>query len=301
MKKFLKVGALVLSVSLLSVGGGVLGAAASDRLSAIFNVGQGAAGTKAMVFDSGNGSSNAQVGSSANTSLTLATGGTTRAAVSSSGVDVTGGVTASTQIFAPDGTVGAPGYSFTGDTDTGIYHSANAMLFSAGNARAFSIDSGGVGTVNGSNTAPSYGFASDNNTGAYLAGADAYAITAGGTTSAIFEAGGVLAAAGIATESSFFGYIKWKVFSGTLSASACTNLTAPTSTILGAHGFATVNNTSTQWRVMDTAYGSNCGGPSGTPVNNSVCFNTGTATDIVALCNYYSSAANDYRVVVYYQ
>lgn len=291
----------------VAMSGGVFGAAAQDRLSAIFNVGQGSAGSKAMVFDSGNTSSNAQVSSTANTNLNLATGGSTRLSVSSSGSSVTGDSSTSGVFLGSGGANSAPTFSFTGDTDTGIYRrSANQLSITTGGVDRLVADSTGSsfdGQIfgDGSKTAsgPAFTFGNDDDTGMYRNGANSIGISAGGSAEFIVESAGVSLGHGVQTESN--GYIKWKVYSGTLSASACTDLTVPSSTVLGAVGFATVSHVSTQWRVMDTSYGVNCGGPAGTPVNNSVCFNTGSATNIVAICNYYSSNANDYRVVAYYQ
>ena len=52
---------------------------------------------------------------------------------------------------SPDGTAGAPSYSFDGDSDTGLYSSgANVLNFSTGGSSKWSITSGGTLSSNGS-------------------------------------------------------------------------------------------------------------------------------------------------------
>lgn len=90
--------------------------------------------------------------------------------------------------FVASGTAAAPTYSFTGDTDTGVYLSGtNAISLATGGAQRFQISTTAVITLlpifsssAGSAAAPVFSFQSDSNTGLYSVGADQLGITAGG-------------------------------------------------------------------------------------------------------------------------
>ena len=80
-----------------------------------------------------------------------------------------------------DGGTSAPAYSFSGDTDTGMYRSAsNTISFTAGNSDAFSITNAGITLIAGSESAPSLNFSGDTDTGMYRAAGDSLGFTAGG-------------------------------------------------------------------------------------------------------------------------
>lgn len=292
---------LVLFGFLLSIGGGVIGAAASDRLTAIFNVGQGAAGTKAMVFDSGNSSSNAQVGSTANTNLNLGTGGSTRLTASSAGVTVAG------QYLGPLSTAGAPLYSFTGDTDTGIYSSSANILdlaaagadFLSGNGtqldintNILNVNSGPVRAPTSSSGAPAYSFLGDTNTGIYQAGADTIGFSTGGTATNVMDI------TGMSTEQGAGGsFIKWHIYSGSLTTLACTANLSPGGTILGAIGYTERDSIGpTGWKPMDVGYGSHCGLGNADQGN---CLTDSTSTSI-KVCNY-DNTTDSYIAIAFYQ
>ena len=76
-------------------------------------------------------------------------------------------------LLAPDGTAGAPSYSFSSDTDTGIYRTTtNSIGFSAGSNNVVTIDTTGLSMANGTvifadeiASTPSYSFVNDPNTG----------------------------------------------------------------------------------------------------------------------------------------
>lgn len=105
----------------------------------------------------------------------------------------TGGGSVSGPILEGNGSAAAPSYSFSGDTDTGIFHpSANEIRFSTGGTDRAHFDSAGL-TVSGlsldtsvilntagSVGAPSYSFGGDANTGMYSDGADQIAFSTGG-------------------------------------------------------------------------------------------------------------------------
>ncbi len=319
---------LILLVVLVSLTGGVLGAAAQDRLSAIFNVGQGAAGSKAMVFDSGNGSSNAQVASTASTNMSLATGGTTRLGLSSTGAAVTGVVGAS------DGSNSTPAYSFNSDTDTGMYYvdAADVIGMSINGGERFRLSGTQLDVgLAGSAVTPTIIMNNDSNTGFYQPAADQIGISAGGggrfTVSAsqidmgldgsaatpsvvlnsdvdtgIYKPGAnslAIAAAGanVATfnadgiNTSGGGAIKWKVCSGNNSAAGSTDCT-PSGTVLGISGRTQINNGGLYTSLESTA-------AAGSGNDRNVILST--AANTVTISNDDASDPNDFTIVVYYQ
>lgn len=60
-------------------------------------------------------------------------------------------LTASVGVFAPVGTVSAPGYSFTSDTNTGIYNTANELHFALNGVNEVSFQAGSVLLPTGNN------------------------------------------------------------------------------------------------------------------------------------------------------
>lgn len=220
MFKQFRLAALVL---LVSFSAGVLGAAAQDRLSAIFNVGQGAAGSKAMVFDSGNGSSNAQVASTANTNMSLKVAGVTPLSITSTGL---------TALGASGGGVSDPPFTFSSDTDTGFYRSASGEIAVASNgtaAAAFSANYGVHVVPAGDATTPSFSYNSDPDTGVFNAAANILGFAGGGAELAR------LSSAGLSIAGS--GPFKVQVYTGTLSSGA-TITVHDSGTVIGAFGWS---------------------------------------------------------------
>jgi hypothetical protein len=98
------------------------------------------------------------------------------------------GFNVSVQIQAATGVVGAPEYSFTSDTDTGIYLAAMGLLgFSTGGEDVLSVSPTGFNVApqilaaTGVVGAPEYSFTSDTDTGIYHIGADNIGFTTNGT------------------------------------------------------------------------------------------------------------------------
>lgn len=120
--------------------------------------------------------------------ISIVTGGVPRLTVGSSSI------TNTLQILSAVGTATNPTYSFTGDTNTGIYSSSSdTIAFSCGGTLRASITSIGLSMFVslyeglGSAAAPTYSFSGDTNTGIYSAGADSVNITTGGTLRATVD------------------------------------------------------------------------------------------------------------------
>lgn len=103
-------------------------------------------------------------------------------------VSITPTVTSSTQPFsAPVGSAAAPGFTFTGDTDTGLFRdTTNSISISAAGATKAHIN--GTGLImdsflrieDGTAGAPQLAFNGDTNTGIYLFASDSLAVSTGG-------------------------------------------------------------------------------------------------------------------------
>jgi len=89
------------------------------------------------------------------------------------------------------GTVGAPGITFSSDTDTGIYSSvANTIDFSVGGTRRLSISTQVLTTL-GTVTVPAYSFIGDTNTGIYAPAADTIGFAVAGAQVLKLDAAGL--------------------------------------------------------------------------------------------------------------
>lgn len=80
-------------------------------------------------------------------SCALVTGGTARFTLSTSAMTTT------LPLRGQAGTAGAPAVSFSGDTDTGLYNTANVLLFSAGGTAIANVSATGVQVTSGAFTA----------------------------------------------------------------------------------------------------------------------------------------------------
>lgn len=120
-------------------------------------------------------------------------GGTARFAISTTSVS---GTLPYLQI---DGSVSAPSYTFTDDTDTGVYRAgANLLRFAAGGSdivklsTTFATFNFPIFVQDGSNSAPAYSFEGDTNTGIYRPATDTVGIAAGGALKLTIDGSGVL-------------------------------------------------------------------------------------------------------------
>ena len=81
-------------------------------------------------------------------SCALVTGGTARFTLSTSAMTTT------LPLRGQAGTVGAPALSFSGDTDTGLYNTANVLLFSAGGTGIANVSATGLTVTSGDFSCP---------------------------------------------------------------------------------------------------------------------------------------------------
>lgn len=107
-------------------------------------------------------------------------------------LDVTGSIKSSATVQSVDvvssgtiqsanGTATAPGITFSGDTNTGIYNiAADTIGFSANGAERARIDSNGIELIDGTAANPSISFSSDTNTGIYRSASDQLSFSTGG-------------------------------------------------------------------------------------------------------------------------
>lgn len=128
-------------------------------------------------------------------------------------VNATGNFVFLNASYAPDGVVGTPAWSFTNDTDTGIYRrAANTISFAV--AGVLTADIGALGVrsfvagfttdVDGTAAAPSYTFTSDQDTGIYRFAADTMIFVAGGSGRAVIATQGLAVLDGSAGSPSLY-------------------------------------------------------------------------------------------------
>ncbi len=102
------------------------------------------------------------------------------------------GPVASTSVATNGGSAGSPGYSFSGDTDTGLFSSTSDTLeVSVGGSNIFDLSSAGlvsntsgggvVTSANGTAASPTFSFSGDTDTGWFHPAANTLAATTGGT------------------------------------------------------------------------------------------------------------------------
>ena len=97
-------------------------------------------------------------------------------------------ISSATPLFVPAGNASAPSYSFTGDTNTGIYSSAaDTLNFTTSGTERFQINENTISSTLplfvpvGSASAPSYSFDGDTNTGIYSSSSSQINFTTSGT------------------------------------------------------------------------------------------------------------------------
>ena len=84
-------------------------------------------------------------------------------------------------MYEQDGSVGAPAYSFTNDTDTGLHRAGtNDLSLIAGATRVLAVAPTGTYSLDGGASIPAYSFLSDPDTGIYRSTANLIGLAAGG-------------------------------------------------------------------------------------------------------------------------
>ncbi len=188
-------------------------------------------------------------------------------------LDITGDIKASSTIQSANGTATAPGITFSGDTNTGIYNiAADTIGFSANGAESARIDSQGIELIDGTAAAPSISFSSDTNTGLYRSASDQLSFSTGGVERFRIESTGQIKAVYESTIGTDYnttldnGYLcrAWVNFNGTgtVAIRASGNVSSITDNNTGDY---TINFTT----VMPDAnynfvFGSNSGATTGT-------------------------------------
>lgn len=93
---------------------------------------------------------------------------------------VTNDLTVGGVVLAPNGSASAPSYSFSNDTDTGIYSSPVAIRFAVGGSQQVAIAANTLAAPSGTISAAGISFLADLDTGLYVAGTNGLGLTAGG-------------------------------------------------------------------------------------------------------------------------
>lgn len=150
------------------------------------------------------------------------------------------GLAASQTLFSGLGSPTVPALAFAADTNTGIYSpGADTLGLTVAGSLALYIKGGGVETVNGSAAAPSYSFSSDPDTGIYRVGANQLGIATGGSNRVTVSSSGLATASGTGIDAGGgANYIKWAVFTGTLTNTTPVTLSVSPGVVLGAVGWA---------------------------------------------------------------
>lgn len=129
-----------------------------------------------------------------------------------------------------DGSAVAPTYTFSGDTDTGMYRvGADSVGISAGGVQSMLVDTKVTSNVNvrgidGTEGAPGFGFVGDLNTGMYLTGSGGVGMSAGAATFMVASTNANVSLAG--GEASSYGGGQGVVFVNQASTDPSTNPTS---------------------------------------------------------------------------
>lgn len=143
-------------------------------------------------------------GSGGNIYITAGSGGSTNGnggnltlgGGSGTGSGTSGNIIATTPVLVPGGSTSAPSYSFSGDTDTGIFSDvANEIVISAGNNNISRMSNSQIIYTkplrlnDGTQSSPAYSFSGDTDTGIYRDGDGVIKFTSNNTYSGGFSGG----------------------------------------------------------------------------------------------------------------
>ena len=131
---------------------------------------------------------NTGIYSSGADSISISTGGTARVTVN------TTNLISDLSVLGPNGTAGAPSFTFNGSSNTGIYRpSAGIIGFSCTSSLIGQFSPNGLFLIDGTQANPSYTFLGDTNTGLYSYSADQIGVACGGTlVGRFFNAGFIM-------------------------------------------------------------------------------------------------------------
>lgn len=250
-------------------------------------------GTVTAPTFSWNGDANTGIYSPGADSIGLTTGGTARLTLSNTLALF------SEIIQTANGTAGAPAFSFSGDSNTGIYRdAADVLAISAGGSAQLRLGGGQLRAENGTAADPTFTFQSDQDIGLYRIGANQLGLSIAGTLQASLGAEGLSVGN---TSASTGQRVMWALFEGTLAASANALLTPTGATeVYGAMGYSTYNgNGSGDWQVMRTQA---TGEVSST--TQAIMFGAAAlpgTSSAVRIINIDTNSTNAYRLVVFYR
>lgn len=242
------IGAAVNGAKVLDIGTGGLDVTGTGAFSGVVSFADGAVGAPSIT---NTGDTNCGIYWSAADNLDVVAAGAVVGNFSASGLAVTGVITLG------NGAVGAPAYTFTSDTNLGIYRVAadDMGLVAAGaevcGINATGLDVTGIVTVDdGAVGAPSVAFGDDTDCGIYRIGTNNVGITVGGTkqvdidgtdvalTSGLTVTGATALNGGLALDTSVFtianttGVISWVPTSTTGDAATLDGTTLTSGTLL---------------------------------------------------------------------
>ncbi len=201
-------------------------------------------------------------------------------------------------VSAADGNSSAPSYTFTGDTDTGIYHTTNALHFAADATESFYVDAGGAQAVFGVAGHPGYSFLTDTDTGMYRSAINQLGFATSGVPRLTIDSDGAqILSGGVGTDAQGTGSIlKWKVFTGSFAGipngSAAFNVTAP-GTLMGYVGVFQSSSTSNRYRPLAAA---------ATGITETLMMTESASPNRLIAESTFSTLQNgDYRITLFYQ
>lgn len=181
---------------------GTLSATTTVTATTLFFSGNGAVGAPTYSFVSDTDTGLYAIGAN---NVGFSAGGSKVLDIGTSGLGVTGSLSASTYLLVGDGAVGAPAVSFISDTDCGLYRvGANRVGFALNGAQVLDINTGGLAVTGASSAttsisagttvtattlffsgdgavgAPTYSFVSDTDSGIYRIGANNIGVAVAG-------------------------------------------------------------------------------------------------------------------------
>jgi hypothetical protein len=173
-----------LVVNVASGNGGITIATADAGIGSIYFANASDSIAARLVYNGSSGSGVFSVGSANAGDVLLLQAGNQTTFLTGSGANATfaGTLAVTGTIRGQDGSAGAPAYSFTADTNTGMYRVASDQLgFAVAGAEVFRAYPGAIRNSDGVVATPAYSFTGDTDTGMYRSAANTVAFAAGGT------------------------------------------------------------------------------------------------------------------------